>query len=212
MLKTLFGTSLRADDVIQQWQTLIPSGHGKEEALYQDIAEELKKIAIPNVKMEYRMVKPADAGIATEKKKFLVIENTRLNNYDIFITAHDYGTQLAIAWYVVREKPGLMQMLRRNTVRGVILLPLLLVLAMFSFMIQILSRLSPGFKQGAGMAGGVHPLGFVDNLNLFDQQELNAYVSTVQTAVNECTKKLTKGIDPDFSKQDIRSRGFLNIS
>ena len=212
MLKTLFGTSISADDVIQQWQTLIPGAYDKGDFLYQDIANEIHATAIPGIKMEYRMVRPGDAGVRQNKQKFLVIENERLNNYDIFIIARGYGNQLIVSWYVVREKPGLKQSLGRKPIHTLIFLPFILAINVLSLVVSVASRFSPSFGQGAEMAGGVHPLGFVDNLNLSDQQELSAYVSTVQTAVNVSTKKLSQRMNLDFAKIDARSRGFLNIS
>mgnify|MGYP001592978122 FL=1 len=53
---------------------------------------------------------------------------------------------------------------------------------------------------------------FLSALNVFDTEELTAYVTTVHHAVLETTKELMENRHLDFTKVDSKSRGFLNIS
>lgn len=50
------------------------------------------------------------------------------------------------------------------------------------------------------------------NLDLFKQQDLNAYATVVHHCLLKATEKLMQGIGQDSSKIDRKSRGFLGIS
>lgn len=212
MLHKLFGTTLRAENVVEQMQTLVPGVPGRAENVYRDIVAHIKHDAVPNIKISTRQVKPEAGGLTNEKQQFLVIENMKLKNFDTYINVRDYGNQLLVSWYVIREKPGLKLAFKRAPFRTLILLPFILIANILTFFINILSHLSPGFSKGAALFGGASPIGFIEGLNLFDQQELNAYVTTVHEATKLSVEHLTRGINYDFSKIKMRSRGFLNLS
>ncbi len=49
-------------------------------------------------------------------------------------------------------------------------------------------------------------------MDIFDMEELSAYVTTVHHALIDATEEISKEVDFDFTKVDTVSRGFLNIS
>jgi len=49
-------------------------------------------------------------------------------------------------------------------------------------------------------------------MNLFDEEELTAYTTTVHHAVLGAVKEVMEGLNQDFAKVDRKSKGFLNIS
>lgn len=49
-------------------------------------------------------------------------------------------------------------------------------------------------------------------MNLFDEEELTAYTTTVHHAVLDAVKEVMEGLNQDFAKVDRKSKGFLNIS
>jgi hypothetical protein len=50
------------------------------------------------------------------------------------------------------------------------------------------------------------------NLDLFQQQDLNAYATVVHHCFLEAIEKLMSGLDQDSSKIDRKSKGFLGVS
>lgn len=212
MWKKLFGTKLSADSVVEQWHTLIPGAQGKGDIIYKKTVEFIEELDVPNVSCAQRMVKPDDVGLTGSKKNFLIVENTKLKNYDTYINVNDFGKQLMVSWYVVQEKPGLALSFRQSPLRTILALPFILFSNALSAVVSLGSRFSSSFAAGASAFGPVSPLGFIGGLNLFDQQELSAYVSTVHGAVTASVEELSKGINFDFSKVDTRTKGFLNIS
>jgi hypothetical protein len=52
----------------------------------------------------------------------------------------------------------------------------------------------------------------LDELNLFNKQDLTAYVTCVHHCLLEAVEKLMLGMDQDPSKIDRKTRGFLGIS
>jgi len=67
---------------------------------------------------------------------------------------------------------------------------------------QILASLIPGAGKVVGL----------DELNLFNKQDLTAYVTCVHHCLLEAVDKLMLGLNQDPSKIDRKTRGFLGIS
>ena len=53
---------------------------------------------------------------------------------------------------------------------------------------------------------------FEPSLNLFEEQDLRAYVTLVHHSTLKALEKLMLSLDQDFSKVDRRSKGFLGVS
>jgi hypothetical protein len=67
---------------------------------------------------------------------------------------------------------------------------------------QTLASLIPGTRKALGL----------DELNLFNKQDLTAYVTCVHHCLLEAVDKLMLSLNQDSSKIDRRTRGFLGIS
>jgi hypothetical protein len=67
---------------------------------------------------------------------------------------------------------------------------------------QILVSLIPGTRKAIGL----------DELNLFNKQDLTAYVTCVHHCLLEAVEKLMLDLNQDPSKVDRKTRGFLGIS
>jgi len=59
---------------------------------------------------------------------------------------------------------------------------------------------------------GVKKIACIEDLNLFDKQDLTAYVTDVHNRLNEAVGKLMLDMNQDPSKIDRKARGFLGIS
>ena len=53
---------------------------------------------------------------------------------------------------------------------------------------------------------------FPAEMDIFDQQDLTSFLTTVHHAVVKASKEVSDSVGFDFSKVDQKSRGFLNIS
>jgi len=67
---------------------------------------------------------------------------------------------------------------------------------------QVLASLIPGARKAVGL----------DELNLFNKQDLTAYVTCIHHCMLEAVEKLMLDLNQDPSKIDRRTRGFLGIS
>jgi hypothetical protein len=67
---------------------------------------------------------------------------------------------------------------------------------------QTIASLLPGTRKIIGL----------DDLDLFNRQDLTAYVTCVHKCVQDAVDKLMLEMGQDPSKVDRRSRGFLGIS
>ncbi|MFZ6016294.1 MAG: hypothetical protein ACOYU0_01510, partial [Nitrospirota bacterium] len=130
---------------------------------------------------------------------FLVVTETgnpRLKPFKMFINARDYGNNLDVSWYLT-YKSGfwrcLLYFLLRIPILNLMFLPYAL-LAAGAVMIQE-RRVTPSAY-----------------LDLFDEQDLRAYVTNAHHCLIEAVEKLMLNIGQDPSKIDRKSRGFLGIS
>jgi len=71
----------------------------------------------------------------------------------------------------------------------------------------------PDFLQSLIMLlPGIKKIMSLDDLNLFNKQDLTAYVTNVHHCLLEAVEKLMTGLNQDPSKIERKSRGFLGIS
>jgi len=73
----------------------------------------------------------------------------------------------------------------------------------------------PGFfkkKLSSVLTSGASDKALSLNLDLFQQQDLNAYATVAHHCLLKAIEKLMSGLDQDSSKIDRKSRGFLGIS
>ena len=184
------------EQIIEKWGTLISSAAGRGESVIQNTEQFLQESNVPDVKIQRRGMSPGVMrGIMGGKRPFVVITNTvspNLKAFKMYLNARDYGSNLQVSWYVViqpsaREK--LTCFLLSIPILGVLFLPLHLL----------------------GRASRAKDAGIVE-LDIFDEQDLSAYVTNAHHCTLDAVKKLMEDIEQDFSKIDRQSRGFLGVS
>lgn len=183
---------LKQEKIVQQWTMLIEGANGFGGKIINDTVKVIEKVGAPNIHVSKQERKPDNHGWIKESREFLVAEHRLFDNYDMYIGARDYGKQLFVSWYLVEEPIDFWRRFRRNPIMAVLTLP-------FLFLARALSRTQGG-------SGNLFSA-----LNLFDTEELTAYVSTVHHALTESVENLMKDQKLDFTKVEKRTQGFLNI-
>jgi len=186
-------TKLKNEKIVQQWSSLIGGAQGKGEEFTKFVIKNLQEVGAPNLKAEYMGV---SLGMLSEmfkgNRRFLVVDNRYFKGYRAFIGARDYGKQLSVSWYLTFEET-----FWSKITKIVVKSPLSIILLFpFVWLIKILHL----------GRGSVIP----ELMDLFDLEEFNCYISTVQTAVKGATNSLLHDLNLDFTKVDVRSRGFHN--
>jgi len=106
------GGLLRKEEVLDTWGILIEKGKGKAGQVLEDTEVFIKESKAPSIDMETRELAPGIVrGILGVKRKFLVVtdeRNFRLEAYQIFVNARDYGDNLDVSWYLT-FRPSLWQ-------------------------------------------------------------------------------------------------------
>jgi hypothetical protein len=146
--------------------------------------------------MEYRAVGPSlIRGLLGGRRPFLVISNktnSNLETFRMYINARDYGENLQVSWYLVQQfSPGqkLFFALSRIPFLGLCLLP-------FYFQARLVRAKEQGLLE----------------LDLFDLQDLVAYVTNAHHCLLSAVEKLMVELGQDPKKIERKSRGFLGIS
>lgn len=175
-----------------QWSTLIEGANGEGEKIIKGVIRTIERLEAPNIFIKRENIRPG-RGFITEPRELLVAEHRVFDNYDMYIGARDYGKQLFVSWYLVAQPTSFWRVFKRNPLKAIVTFPFILVL-------RVISSAQGGSSE------------FFSKFNVFDTEELTAYVTTVHHAVLETTKELMENRHLDFTKVDTKTRGFLNIS
>jgi len=107
------GGVLRKEQVLESWSILIEGGNGKAESIFEDTKGFLEKSKVESIEVERKKMAPGlIRGILGVERNFLVVKDKggRLNPYQIFIGARDYGENLDVSWYLT-YRPSLIDAL-----------------------------------------------------------------------------------------------------
>lgn len=189
---------VKKEEVVESWSILIGGGQGRPEEIFTNTDNFIAQTKAPNVKNERKKLAPGlFRGLFGAKRDFLVVtetSNPRLKPYQMLIGSRDYGNNLDVSWYLTYRLTFWERVLSL-----LLMIPALnLVLLPFA-MLKGATRLA---KEGkAGM-----------DLDLFDEQDLRAYVTNAHHCLVEAVEKMMVDLRQDPSKIDRKSRGFLGIS
>jgi hypothetical protein len=103
---------LRNDQVLDSWATLIENAQSKSAEIFQKTQSFIRESKAPAIRIELKNISPGIVrGLMGTTREFLTItdqENGRLEPYQIYINARDYGNNLDVSWYLT-YKPTLLQ-------------------------------------------------------------------------------------------------------
>ena len=167
-------SKVRKDQLLERWQVLVDNGSGSAEDVYDTMVTALESAEAPGVTWERQEIQ---AGVMLTGKSYngLVITNSYMKQFKIYIFAYDYGTALHVAWFLSMEV---------------------------------------GFWTRAFALGFLKisdPRALVNFLDIPQELELSAYVSTVHGTAKGAVGALMTKLEQDFSKVDTRSKGFLEV-
>ena len=183
---------LKQEKIVQQWTMLIEGANGFGGKVINDTVKVIEKVGAPNIHVSKQERKPDNRGYIRASREFLVAEHKIFDTHDMYISARDYGKQLFVSWYLIEEPISFWRRFKRNPVRTILSWPFLI------------------FARGVSMSqGGTGQL--YSALNLFDTEELTAYVTTVHHALTESVKVMMVEQKIDYTKIEKRTQGFLNI-
>ena len=187
-----FGSKkIKREKITEQWTMLIEGANGEGARVIKTTIASIEKLEVPNIHVSFQERKP-DAGFIKEKRQFLIATHKMFDTYDMYISARDYGKQLFVAWYLVEEPVSFWRLFSRDPMNAIRRYP------------AILLRQSI-----AAMRGG--DVKTYSTLNLFDTEELSAYVTTVHHALLESVQAMMEDQKLDSTKIERRTRGFLNV-
>jgi hypothetical protein len=162
--------TLKSEKVIQQWGQLIEGGAGRDRWVLDTTEQLIKDANIPNVSLRREAV---SSGLFGEKRDFLIVTHRALREYEMFISAREYGRHLAVSWYLTVNP---------------------------SFLKRSISKRITG-----------NPNALSQEIPVFAQQDLNAYVGIAGDCAEKACETLMDELKLDTSTIDRKSKGVLNI-
>jgi hypothetical protein len=186
---------IREEEIVDRWSVLIEEANGQGKEVFKLTEANLKDLDVPNIELVQKEISPSlMKRLKGKRRTFLVVKNSYLEGYLMYIGAADYGKQLSVSWYLTLESTGLGRLLAKLPWwLQILFFPLLILLAVYNIF-RGKKSVSPA------------------NMDLFDLEELTAYVTTVHHALIDATKEVSQTVGFDFTKVDQKSKGFLNIS
>lgn len=191
---------LRRMKLDKKWKTISTSGtlvagaDGKRDALEALIKRNLKVLAVPNIRVEERLVSYAGIyDMLGGGRKQLVIRNTKIKGYVLFVNAYDYGKQLHVSWYLMLRVNWLSRLLAMAEKNPALYLPLLPVVILAKFLYHRARTTIP------------------EMMNMFETEELSAYLTTIQHAVSDAVSDVAKDLNLNSAKIGWQTRGFHSI-
>lgn len=189
---------LSKEEIVDDWSTLINGANGKADEVFSAVKDLIADTKVPNVAVERKEMSPGVIrGMFGTKRDFLVVTETgnrRLKPYQMYINARDYGTNLAVDWYLMYRSGWLVRVLAVLSAipgLGLLVLPFAAIVAMG--------------QRAKERRGGL-------DLDLFDTQDLRTYVTNAHHCLLDSVDKLMVSLNQDPSKFERKSRGFLGIS
>ncbi len=187
---------VKSEQVVERWQKLFADAQGNAERIFTETERFIKESKAPNVQVVRRKVSPGMLrGLLGGRRDFLVVTvtgNSNLAPYQMFINARDYGNNLDVAWYLTHRIT-----FRQKLILFLCLVPIINILVI---PIVLLQRVFQAGKSG------------MSELDLFDEQDLTAYVTNAHHCLKDAVTKMQKELGQDMSKIDWKSKGFLGIS
>ena len=160
--------------LLERWQVLVDNGSGSADDVYDAMVTALESAEAPGVTWERQGIQAG--GMLTGKSyNGLVITNSYMKKFKIYIFAYDYGTALHVAWFLSMQ---------------------------VGFWTRVFAS---GFLKISD------PRALVNFLDIPQELELSAYVSTVHGTAKGAVGTLMTKLEQDFSKVDTRSKGFLEV-
>ncbi len=187
---------VRNEQVVEKWHTLFEDAQGNAERIFSETERLIKESKAPNIQIIKRKMSPGFLrGILGTKRDFLIVTvtgNSNLSPYQMFINARDYGNNLDVAWYLTYRIS-----LRQKVVLFLCLVPIVNILVIPLVLLQRVFQ--------AGKSGML-------DLDLFDEQDLSAYVTNAHHCFQKAVTKLLAEMGRDTEKVDWKSKGFLGVS
>lgn len=187
---------VKSEQVSERWQTLLENSQGNAEKIFADTEKLIKESKAPTVRVVRRKISPGILrGLLGGSRDFLVVTQTGNSNiapYQIFINVRDYGNNLDVAWYLTYRIT-----FRQKLILFLCLVPIINILVIPVVLMQRVFQ--------AGKSG-------ISELDLFDEQDLTAYVINTHHCLKNAITKMLKELGQDTSKIDWKSKGFLGIS
>ena len=185
---------LKESEIVEQWSVLIEGAQGRQQEFYKMIENRLDELQPPKFSVAQEKVYPSlIRRIKGDSKLFLLIKSKYFDGYVVNICAQEYGKQLLIAWYLTQRPSKFMQFM--SDLPGALVIMVYPVYLLIMLYDKITKRRVT-----------------LDNMDLFDRQELSAFAGTVHHCVVFGSENIADAVGFDFSKVDRKSRGFLNLA
>ena len=175
--------TLKEGKVMDHWASLLIQCQGEEEGLFRAIEEQLAAFQPPEVTWKRDSVAPGYwKGLMGKRRDYILVKHNRFDDYLLCVNARDYGTSLDVCWYLTVSTKG----------------------AILEWLMKV-----PILNIAVGFLGRM--FGWVKNLDLFDQQDLRAYVTVGHLAVKRAIQDLLAKRKLDL-EIDWKSKGQFGVS
>src|SRR5215467_3137389 len=98
-------TRLSKETILEQWGEVIPVGAGHAKDIMRKTERLIIDAKLPGV---ITRIDTVSTGMFSTRREFLIVTNSRAEDYVLFISARDYGTMLDVSWFLTL-RPGFLK-------------------------------------------------------------------------------------------------------
>jgi hypothetical protein len=175
--------TLKEGKILDHWATMLEQCHGHDEELLRKVEKHLEAFQAPGVSWKRESVSPGWLkGLRGKRRDFLLLTHAQFGDYLMCVGARDYGTTLDVSWHLLASGKR-----------------------------AVMAALATSSSAGA-IAAGVWAKLTRRALDVFDQQDLTAYVTIGHRAVLHAVDDLMGEQHLDASRLERKSRGVFGVS
>jgi len=89
--------------VISSWSTVVHNGAGNEKFVTDKMVQFVRQSNMPGISAH---IEDISAGLFGAKRKFLIVRQSNLPDYKIYIGVRDFGRHLDVSYFVAIEPSG----------------------------------------------------------------------------------------------------------
>jgi len=167
---------------------------GKAAGIFQLVKDRLSQLNPPSLDISQKeMFASFYKRLKGEKKTFLRLQSKNFDSYVLNLCSENYGNQLIIAWYLTARPSLYYQFV--NSLPDLlfwILYPILIVVRIFEAIFNRRIKLQ--------------------NMDIFEKLELRAFAGTIHHAATFGSQEISNSVGFDFTKVDLHTKGFFNLT
>lgn len=164
--------TLKRGRILRSWGTLLIGCQGEEEGFFRMVEQTLDGLKPPEVSWKRETVSTGlwQGMVSGRRRDYILLKHDDLKDYLLCVGARDYGTSLDVCWYLTLPAKS-------------VFVATLLRIPFVGVFVALVARF----------------LGLMKDLDIFEEQDLTAFVSAARYAVRKTVEDVLRRKDIELA-------------